>query len=652
MQQFNAREIVNWSYEEIAAALNDAGRIELMFDDGPMVVGGRYTIISWFYWQFHREYPALHLTKDHHIGSSFSNGRHLDMLTMGLRGVFRGGLSADMFRLTQIVMEIVDALYNILSIELEPYVTTITPLDYLELIDHPEIKKAKENTSPRQNSIEQCYREVERVIMTCPTLKNNAVAKACRGNLISTEQVLQAVAMRGFVTDFDSHIFPKPLMNGYAEGMVKLHDSMTVSREATLAQNNNGDALKDTETLNRLIQLQNMVIKSMIPGDCGTNKTVEFHVTKKSLRNLQGKHFVNEAGILETITTDSKHLVGKVVKLRSPLTCRHRNDYKLCECCAGELIYNVVNEKYYGLETNIGHASAVAMCAFISQSILSTKHLNRSSTAESVTITEREAPFIRNHKEDPCLMLFNKPKQGERWIVKVQEDHIKHLEDIKTFDDVNKLSARSLLEFDMFSIEKRQMTASGKEIVTEEIINASVGQRLSTFTYEFLAFIQRTGWEVDEWNAACFDITGWTYNVPAITVERKHYNMFDYMKAVRSFMQGSQDSKVGQSVSNCKTPEEALRKLYDLINSRGNIHVYHLEVVLLAAMITSRAQGIYTPPSIDIDEVEFAGFKENFFNGSMGGAMAFGYHEELLNRAEAYDRNVPDHALDHLLHYH
>ena len=85
------------------------------------------------------------------------------------------------------------------------------------------------------------------------------------------------------------------------------------------------------------------------------------------LKALVGRYYIDENNKLSLISLEDKHLVGKTIKLRSPLFCRNRKG--ICRTCYGEHI-NIVNSKY------IGVVAAQSLGEVTTQLVLRTFHLS------------------------------------------------------------------------------------------------------------------------------------------------------------------------------------------------------------------------------------------------------------------------------------
>lgn len=660
-----ARDLLALSSTELFERFDNVLTMPLKFDDGTIAtVNGRKTIVSTIYWDYHREFPELQLLPHHHIGNViFGNRIHKNLLSAPLWECFMQDICKDMDKLNRMAMVIFNNIFVFTGEELEEYVTTISVIDYLDLIEHTVIADAIVNTRPSTSSIEKTYKIITDIVMTCPTLNNNAIAMACRASLISIGQVLQAL-LRGFITDYDSNIFRKPIMTGYAEGLKILAESAQESRSGTKALKATTEPLRKTEYFGRKMALQNQYVKSIVAppmksivklnglthqsSDCGSDRTVEFLVTRKSLVNLAGKIHVLSDGSFEEITERSIHLEGKLVRLRSPLECKHRAEYKVCETCAGGLSFSIPSTMYYRQETRLGHICSIALCSFVTQKVMGVKHEDGSSVAEHLNIEARDAEFIKLNGADPSKIQFHMTLKDQNPRLVIPEEYVKYLDDINNPDvkDVKILPTTTLAAMAEIVLQRTVKNSKGEDEEVEDMIPTSVGPRLASFTYDFLEHLKKHGWTVNGYGDYVIDLTQWRFSKPFLVMPQRHMNMLEYMQSISEFI----EKKSRNGIYGCKTPAEALRKIYDIVNSRANVNVFHLEVLLLASLATDNLRADSGAPALGEDEVTFNIHRENMFNRSAAGGMAFERHGDIIMKASSYNnKNKPDHGFDNIL---
>jgi hypothetical protein len=644
-----ARDLLTLSGEELLQRYDNVLTMPLKFDDGTIAtVNGRKTIVSTIYWDYHRVFPQLQLLPHHHIGNVvFGNSVHKKLISAPLWETFGQGICQDMDKLNRMAMVVFNNIFVFTGEELEEYVTTISVIDYLDLVEHPVIAKAIVEARPSTASIEKTYIIITDIVMRCPTLNGNAISMACRASLISIGQVLQAL-LRGFITDYDSNIFRKPIMTGYAEGLKILAESAQESRSGTKALKATTEPLRKTEYFGRKIALQNQYIKSLVPGDCGSTGTVEFMVTKKSLVNLAGKIHKLPDGTLEEINQNSNHLEGSLIRLRSPLECKHRSEYKVCETCAGGLSYSIPSTMYYRQETRLGHICAIALCSFVTQKVMGVKHEDGSSVAEHLNIVARDAEFIKLNGADPSKIQFHMELKNQNPRLVIPEEYVKYLDDINNPDvkDVKILPTTTLAAMAEIVLQRTVKNSKGQDEEVEDMIPTSVGPRLASFTYDFLEHLKKYGWTVNGYGDYVIDLTQWRFSKPFLVMPQRHMNMLEYMQSISEFI----EKKSRNGVYGCKTSAEALRKVYDIVNSRASVNVFHLEVLLMGSLVTDNLRANSAAPGLGDGEETFNIHRENMFNRSASGAMAFERHGDVILKASSYNnKNKPDHGFDNIL---
>jgi hypothetical protein len=100
--------------------------------------------------------------------------------------------------------------------------------------------------------------------------------------------------------------------------------------------------------------------------DCGSKNHTYVYIENQSILNRFNKRTHVVDGEYHTVNASDKTLIGKKLKLRSPMTCISKGDY-ICETCYGELS-----------KINTFHISLTGILYFtqqIMQMLLSSKHL-------------------------------------------------------------------------------------------------------------------------------------------------------------------------------------------------------------------------------------------------------------------------------------
>lgn len=233
-------------------------------------------------------------------------------------------------------------------------------------------------------------------MLNSPTiLPNNQIVKAVRSGLVRAEQAYQCVGI-GYLTRDDSFIFRYPIMT--------LDGSRVLTRFMMPSLKHNRPP--------RLWALQKILCKTLSISlvDCksfwwlwricivncgsthyykwkvrpGTEGTSTESPRKPDLDLIRSKFYLDEeTNTLKAIKKTDTHLIGKTIKLRSPISgCNHTNHYGICEVCYGQLSDNIPPN------TNLGQANGTMVCEKSSQGVMSVKHYDGSSKVEPIIIAQ------------------------------------------------------------------------------------------------------------------------------------------------------------------------------------------------------------------------------------------------------------------------
>lgn len=646
-----ARDLAALSVEEIWNLAD--GKYEVAFDDGKVMTHGRDIIFSWYIWGFHRQYkhtPLLtsHLLTDERVGT----GSHIDLLTAALWDTYdayvaKGEVKEEntqsfIDNLSRLSYEITSQMYNDFTRNLEAYVTSISAFDFLDVIDHPEVSEAirtvKPNYATTTHTVDHAYARVKKILMDPTQLPNNGVAKAARSGLVSLGQILQCVAVRGYTTDIDSNIFPEPILRGFFPGLRSLEDMMKESRSAAKALFFQKDPMRKSEYFNRNIQLSAATLSDLHIGDCGSDHYIDFSVRPGDLNpGVVGMYHLNEKGKLEVITERHKHLIGKTIKIRSVFGCKHPNPYGICSTCFGDLALSVP------AGTNIGHFSAAVVQSEVGQRILSTKHEDASSTVETHPLDNYTAKFLTLNA-DTNQLTFNKTVKADKVELIISAEDARNLYDVTFVDNVSRLVTTRITEVEEAQIV---MKKGGKESLA--VVRVANGPRLASMTHELLEHARSKGWEMNENGDYVIDITDWDHTKPAFELPMKHHSMLDYMKVIEQVIKGTGDRNGIKTLPDYEDVSEALAAFYDLVTSKMEVSLSHLQVVALSTMARDMEHDDFRLPKPGYTG-KFSSYKLNMMMRSLSAMMAFQRQGPTIQSVRSYNVKVrPKHPLDPLL---
>ena len=639
---------------------NLRGDFMLVFDDGLGIeTNEKECTYSSYCWDLIREYPELMITPNHHIHGVIKDGRmtadtHNDLLSNILFDIYDAyqAIVPDKVKLLDYMSkrayEIVNLMYNELSYRLQARVTTLDILDFLEIDEHPDIVKAEKSLQQTQEGIDAFYKTIKNTLNNDPALDNNQLAKAVRSKLVKTDQTLQCVGPRGFLTDVDSYIYKKPIVTGYFKGVRTLEDSMKESRSAAKALMFSVDPMKKAEYFSRRQQFVCQNVKNLHRTDCGSKhyllwqvrgeEVIEGIVTRESdLKTIFGKYYLDEeSNTLKVIKKSDTHLIGKTIKIRDAVAgCQHPDPYGICEVCFGEASITVPED------TNLGHMACVSMTQIVTQLVLSTKHYDGSSVVEGIRLQPYDKKYLSAQINGNDYYLSNDLK-NKKVSIKIDARNAKGLADVSAVDDVGKLTISRISE-----IEELQLIIDNQKGQIDEIpLTVAVNKRLANLTHHLLRHCKRTGWEIVD-NKYIIDMTGWDWSQPILTLPLRHFNMMDFATEIAKVLESTvKDMKARDTVVD---PAAMLTEFHDLVNKRITVNLSILSIIIYSSMVVSATEGNYSLPK-PWTTSGMGVMKLIMENRSLSATMAYERQTNTVLSPNSYlMTNRPDHIFDSLI---
>ena len=112
-------------------------------------------------------------------------------------------------------------------------------------------------------------------------------------------------------------------------------------------------------------------------SDCGSTKYLEIGITDGNINNFINRYVLNGTKLTEITNNNKSQLVGKTVKMRSPLYCKgYGKDKCICNACGGNYYYNMENTEIGLLASICGTDLTQANLQKFHQNLVLTKQLN------------------------------------------------------------------------------------------------------------------------------------------------------------------------------------------------------------------------------------------------------------------------------------
>lgn len=645
---FNARELLNYSIDELMR-LEMCDENILVMDDGQLVCSTEEIIFSTLCWDVHKTYVHAPLLKRHVLQELLTGSSHLKILAnviFDTRDTYiqkgYGFSKEEMEEISRYAFIGFNKIFNFVSLELEEWVGSASALDFVEILRHPRVaeanRKFQEKEYVSKHDMEECTDEICDVLLKAHEVRHNGISKAIRHGVVAVSQTLQCVGPRGFVTDIDSQIFPDAVRVGFAKGLIKLADSMMESRSASQSTLFSKGPMQDSEYFNRCEQLAAATIHYIADSDCGSREYMPVTISSYNLfHDLEGAYYLNEeTNREEYITPKHTHLIGKTVRKRSVLTCKHQNPYEVCARCFGELATNIPRG------TNIGYTSAAQLQGPVGQLILSNKHYLGSANVDEIYVNEENRDFLSLGKDENAIYL--NPKLSTYSVeIAFEEKDAPNLIDVVQTDHAGTLSP-----FRISEVRFMRFSVSGKEGTITTVVDVGTDTRVGSLSRDLLLYIKEHGFSVGDKNEYCVDLSKWDFSKPLVQMPLKHFNTVDYMKSIESFIKGG-SKKNAKSLTAYETPYGALIALHDLVSLRLSVNIAYLEILILATMVVSRKDQDYRLLT-DRSKGETARYNQIMALHSLAATLAHEGQEETIFSPESFLYKVrPRHPLDNMV---
>lgn len=642
MQRFYARELAAMPKNDLWA-LPDKD-LTIVFDDGEVVCDQRYAIFSAYMWGIYNVLPLTPALKRHFIGDKLvGTDTHLKLINQVRWDAFDAyGNELHNEELSRLCLKLTNDYYNDMTERLEPEVTTMSMLDIMEVMAHPEIMAVNANVSSSDKSIVHAHHTIERVLKDRGQLQENILARSVRSGLVKLGQVLQCVGPRGSVTDIDSNIFAYPTQTGFASGLYRFYDSFIESRTAAKSLTFTEKPLQDTEYFNRRLQLLAATIRDIYDGDCGTTEYLLWQMSAGDLEAFAGKYYINDDGSLGIIYDNEecrKTLVGRSIKIRSLLHCNTPDAGFVCATCYGEMNRSIP------YDTNIGHVAATALCKQASQQVLSVKHLDTSASSSGLRLSEYEQRYVRIGS-DPNLLFLAQRLGGQEVRLFIKSNEVDRLSEVKTSDNVEILLPTHISSLTQVGF---RIYKGGKPTDVGDLVQVSNGSRTSSLSREMLGYLRTHSWLLTNEGDVEIDLSKWDIDLPLFSTPRRQENMLDYMATIEKFLKAVKRGGTAKSLKDFDTVDDALRGFYELVSSRLFVNIVHQEILVKVCQVRSSRDRDYRVPLLG-NKLEFGKFDFNIFNRSEGPSMGYQNQKQQWNNPATYLVNKrPPHPLDTIL---
>lgn len=651
--RYYARDLLNAPRDRWPC--QDLEQFILIFDDGEERVTNTYrTEISRKIWHIHENYPTLPVLASHHIGEGpLSQKRIQDVQSAIMESIHDeyGEEGYNREEAWRVGYYSSNRLYNESILEYGEYIRGSNSFDYQEIYDYPPVAAAREEAIRlgTKLAIEKAYDAVKLILERDVFLARNPIISDIRAGSIKMEQLLQIVVVRGFNTDIDGYVYPVAILGNYYAGIHTPEETMMESTLAAKAIIHTGAPLEQTEYGNRKMQFTAAQVDLLFMRDCGSKVLSPIHITKNRLKGMDGLHYVDDAGKLQTIRSWHNDKIGETLNFRLPFNCNWRHHNGVCKSCYGLLAHNIP----FG--ANIGHIASTMTQSEISQQVLKVKHSEASASSDPIQIGQEERPFVLPGEENNLIRL--NPRLAPKGIVLLlraqAKDGVINASKLPILKKSDVKEGISTSRFSQIRDATFEIPREGKQPERYHV-SVSRGTRTAYLTHQFLRFFLRNEFKIRDDGFYEIRLDDWNFDHPVFELPNRHTSMKDFAAEYEAMVRSTRDSSnkhLGRikQLQGYDDPGEALLDLYEFISSKVGVHMTHVSVVMLSMMVSKSRPGDYRIPPLG-EPTRFAKYDHIIGGRSMGPFFAYQGGAKLLEEIEPYlNDQRPPHLLDFLL---
>lgn len=651
MQAVNVRELLKFRPIELLNGLKTD--LNLILEDGKVhFVNHREIIVLRYLFRLFDMFPQLKIETRHLLHNYYSsNGLFTSKtiakwLEVALKDIIeyvvkpKGDrtILVDVFRE---IWEINNDIYNDIVFGVLQYANSVNIEQFLEiqmddkLLDSMK-KVAKEQTP---ESVKNSYKVLEDVIYNKKSIAKNQVVKGYIAGTINQNQVKQILASRGFLTEINNMIYKYPIASSFCLGLSNIYDMAIESRAAAKALSVATSSIQQSEYFAREMQLVTMITEKLVDGDCGQKDYIDWYVKgskdgeKSDIPNLVGKRYWNpKTKKEEIITNKDTHLEGQKIKLRTAVNCQHPDPRCICTACFGDLAYAIP------LHSNIGHYCSTEITEQITQGMLSTKHHTGSATSGNIVLDEVSDKFFTLNNNNYFFKSNVLKSDKVSYYLIISQEAGFGIKDLNSSVDINKLNIARVSRIDQILIRE-----VSKDKDTTYPIVITTNKRYGSFTYEFLDYIIKTGFVMDDEDRYIIDLAGWTKKDPVISIPEIEFDFKTLLDQIKREVKNMKTDSLGIGY---ETTESLTQKLFDLLNARLNINVALIEVIVYCFTVKDPDHGDYSLAR-GVKDKKLGKIKSVIKNRSLGASYGWEQLIKAILSPRSYDgHNSVEHPMD------
>ena len=576
MKKLDIKQILAVTPDQIKSGFK--GRVKVQFSDGTSTAMNEKEIyLNRFIWQLAIDHTNGYVSQDmsitaHYNADTLTADSFNDAMSQIAKEkinilVQSGTFNKDsMIGFSDDVVATVDYLHNKVSYENMQYVTVLDTLDFLNVqLDKKIIEtivKVKDN--PCENTVNECYGEIDNYMMRN---RKSGMAMMYYSKALKPPQIKTLFGPIGGARDVDGLGYKDVITNSYFLGLNKASWFFAKSRDTAKAAVQSKEAIQDSDTLARSIQIISSVLSSIDFHDCGSTEYRKKYVTKKNLNTLVGKIYLDEeTGKLENITKKHTHLIDTVIKMRSVHHCKLQEKHTVCLTCFGTLGLNL------GPHVNIGHLGITILTAIVTQLHLAQKHHIAAAFEKILEMLNMELDkYFTINKKDSGLKLRSIRENGFKTYLVIPEEAVSVLtDDADVMAGVDERASSIIRTLELRTEVENSEGAIG--VRTSDTIIVVDDGKTGYFSNKFLSYAVKNV----EYIKKTFKVSleEWDHDESLMYILDKEYN---YMELINELKTMTMSVRTKKNNNLALTLDEFVNKLVKVINTRMTINESWIE---------------------------------------------------------------------------
>lgn len=279
------------------------------------------------------------------------------------------------------------------------YNSTLCAIDIAETLHHPfmvdEILKHRPNETHSINHIESTLRHLTKKFTDAvhSDVLPSELKQFLETESLKVDQISQFLIAIGVRDDIDSRTVRHVVKTGVFEGLQSIEDFAVESLSGKKSAYYGKSSIQDAGVLGKYTRNVGESQLFLYDGHCGNNHTSPIVILPEWRNAFLNRRIIHKGNEVLLTKDNVNKYTGIDIDIISPIHCLH--EFGVCSHCVGYGEIGVL-KRFISYGTNLGCSSTSQITQFISQFILSSKHLSKTDSLV-YTLPSTAIPFLEKH---------------------------------------------------------------------------------------------------------------------------------------------------------------------------------------------------------------------------------------------------------------